>query len=152
MSNNRLGVTAANGTGKDPWRLQNRLQELPEQHREETGPSGDRKPLLWTQNGSGKSPGRPHYFFVCLFFNLKQILHIMTKIDVVFFVFFYVSVFYSVIHHFACNQKVQGFIIHNDTYFAVDNKICNTEKVKTVHFSKARIICKIWSNCRIFAG
>lgn len=66
MSDNLLCVTAANGTGKDPWRLQNRLQELPEQHREETGSSGDRKPLLWTQNGSGKSPERPQYFF-CLF-------------------------------------------------------------------------------------
>ena len=44
---------ASNGTRQDSGRLPDRLQELPEQHGEEAGPTGDGEPLLRTQDGTG---------------------------------------------------------------------------------------------------
>lgn len=55
VNNNQLCTTAADSAGKDPGCLQDWLQELPEQHGEETGPARDGKSLLWTQDGSGKT-------------------------------------------------------------------------------------------------
>ena len=46
---------ASHGLGQDSGRLPNRLQELPEQHREEAGPAGDGEPFLRTQDGAGQT-------------------------------------------------------------------------------------------------
>lgn len=48
-----VSITASDRTGKDPWRLQDRIQELTEQHGKETGPSCHGESLLRTQDGSG---------------------------------------------------------------------------------------------------
>lgn len=48
-------TTEADSAGKDPGCLQDRLQELSEQHREETGPARDGKSVLRAQDGSGQS-------------------------------------------------------------------------------------------------
>lgn len=48
-------ITEAKCIGKDPRSLQDRLQELPEQHWEETGPTRHGKPVLRTQDGSGRT-------------------------------------------------------------------------------------------------
>lgn len=49
--------TAANGARQDPGGLQDRLQELPEQQREEAGPAGYGEPLLWPQDVPGEQGG-----------------------------------------------------------------------------------------------
>lgn len=48
-------TTETDCTGKDPGCLPDWLQELSEQHGEETGPARDGKSLLRTQDGSGIS-------------------------------------------------------------------------------------------------
>lgn len=55
VNNCQLSATAADGAGKDPGRVQDWLQELPEQHGEETGPAGHGKSLLWKKDGSGET-------------------------------------------------------------------------------------------------
>ena len=64
MNNLRVFSTAADCAGEDPGSLQDRIQELPEQHGEEAGPARHGKPLLRTQDGSG----RFHRAVVSLFF------------------------------------------------------------------------------------
>lgn len=57
MSNERVCTTAADGVGEDPGCVQDWLQELSEQHREEAGSPCYGKPVLWTQDGSGQRCG-----------------------------------------------------------------------------------------------